>query len=243
MPVLAPDLVQRIRTKVEAGWSQIGPRQNTSYYLDMTNAIGVGIAESINVAGFITVDEGLSSSPLIPGPGLGQGIRPDRGTLAKEIYSRIRAKSQAYAETMGSYTGHPIWNRPYTIPENYLEEFSPPDINALFILAKGIAESVYECFSTQIILTSTHSRIYFGEGIVESYTNIDASLISGKIFSNSSTLQGIMWPQICDAIGEALDFTLQNDTEAQVVITGSCSSGSGQACGIPSTGAGIGNVG
>lgn len=244
MAVIEVDLIQKIRTRLEAGWNQIGPRSNTSYYQDMTQAIGKGIAQSINVAGFTTLDDGLGGAPYVGGTGTGLGIMPDRETLTREIYVRIRQKSKTFAQGLGTDTGHPIWDRPYEIPPGYLLPFSPLDNNALFIFAKGIAESVYECFSTQIILTSNHPFVYLGQGDVDTYTNIDSSIISGKIFTNSSTLQGPMWPQICDAIGEALDFTLQNHTEAQVIITGTCNSGTSQVCAIPIADViGVGTIG
>lgn len=243
MAVITPDLIQKIRTRLEAGWAQIGNRSNTSYYMEMTTAIGTGISDSINAAGFTTEDDGLSGSPFRTGTGIGYGIFVNREVLTREIYSRIRQKSQTFAQTIGRNTGHPIYNRPYIIPENYQLEYSPLDNNALFIFAKGIAESVYECFSTQIILNSTHPMIYFGQGEVVSFTAIDASIISGRIFSNSSTLLGVMWPKICDAIGEAVDYTLQNHTTGEVVITGVCSPSSSQSCGIPFTGVGAGTIG
>lgn len=242
--VIIPSLVSKIRTKVEAGWAQIGPRSNTSYYLEMSQAIGQGISECANEMGFTTVDNGSGGSPSIPGVGLGTGIFPDREVLAVEIYNRIRQKSKTYAQSLGTDTGHPIWDRPYNLPLNYALPFTPPENNALLIFAKGISESVYECFSTEIILNSNHPFVYLGQGEVDSYTNIDSSKISGKIYSNSSSLQGVMWPQICDAIGEAVDFTLQNHTVAQVTITGTCSAGGGQTCGVPKSNVqGIGVIG
>jgi hypothetical protein len=243
MPVITLDLIQKIRTRLEDGWSQIGSRSNTSYYMEMTQAVGTGISDSINSAGFTTEDNGLSGIPFRSGKGIGYGIFVDREILTREIYSRIRQKSQTFAQSIGGDTGHPVYNRPYIIPENYELEYSPPDNNALFIFAKGIAESVYECFSTQIILNSNHPMIYFGEGEVVSFTAIDASIISGRIFSNSSTLLGAMWPKICDAIGEAVDYTLQNHTTGEVLITGICVPSGSQSCGIPLYGVGTGTIG
>lgn len=227
--VVAPDLVLSIRTKLEAGWSQIGDRINTAYYAGLTNAIGVGISLSINNAGFTTVDVGKGGSPAIAGSGTGVGIRPDVEVLSREIYTRIRSKAKAFAQTLNTDTGHPPW--------------PAPSSNALYIFAKSISDAVFEKFSTQILLTSTHPTVYLGIGEVDTYTNIDSSIISSNIFTNSNLLQGPMWPQICDAIGEALDFTLQNHTEAQVNITGTCSPSINQVCGLDTTGEGIGTIG
>jgi hypothetical protein len=228
MPVIIPDLSTRIRTKLLSAWSGIGGQVNSSYAYEFCDAIAQGLGQSINEAGFITDDTGLRGSPLVAGAGNGAGIFIEKDVFSMEMYQRIQTKSKAFAASLNTQTINPDW--------------PPPPSNALFRMTNAIAEATDEVLTTQTILISNHPQIYQGNGIVREYTQIDESIISGIIISSSPNLQGVMWPQIADAIAEAYYITLQNHSFAEVTITGSCSSGGGQSCGINSIGVGTGQV-
>ncbi len=228
--LILSDLIQtNIDSNFEAiiGTSPLS-QANPSFFIEMTTAIGTGIADGSLAISFTTEDEGLSGSPPVPGTGSGVGIFIDEVAFSQNLYTEIRS---SIISTFGSTT----------------HEVFPPSSNntsGLYLkaLTDGLALAVKSHFETAWTLTSSHPTIYQGVGEITegSFSGLDSTLITSEILANSPSLQGSFWPTIAEKIALAYVDTIHNHSVGTVTIAGSCSSGSGQACGIPSTGTGSG---
>jgi len=221
-----------IQAKVDAKFQEIPgavsplAQTNPNFFIDMCNAIAVGIADTTTVINFVTSDTGLSALPLVPGVGASVGLVVDDVFFTEKMYKEVRVQSVL---AFGS-TGHPVF---------------PPDPNTSFLekLCEGIGEAIKEHFATVYTLTSSHAIIYLGTGNANEgdFSGLVAATTETAIFGAATILVGTFWPKLAKAIGIAYVDTILNHTISNsITITAVCVPSVSQTCELPDPGVGTG---
>ena len=232
MPPSGTILEGLIRTNVDARMAAVHgyhplQQRNPHYFIELCHAIGTGIIAGAPTINFQTTDAGKGGSPLVAGVGSGIGIITDSAFFVEDLYTRIR---RFVIEDFGR-----------TVHEPY-----PPTPGKsgqyLLALCQGIADSFASYYPTAWVLNSTHPQIYLGTGLINDgqFSGLSAPTIQADIISGAPDFRGRFWPRLAQAIAESYVALIEQHSTGTVTITGSCSSGLFQTCGIDSTGTGTG---
>lgn len=241
MPILLNTLQGLIKSKVDAKIKSAadgvpnynGPlaTKDPSYFIEMCDAIGVGIFQSSQILPFVTVDSGFSGAPPVPGVGTGVGLNVDQSFLTEQIYTKVR---DAIIAKYGK-TAHDPWPPRHSNTGRYLRAFSD-----------GIAEAVTEHFSSCWTLTSAHPLIYSGTGLINYglVSHPNKSMFKPTALDAAPRLKGEFWPIFVEAVSDAYHLSITTKTKGQVTIVGVCvpTVTPLQTCGIPSSGSGTGTA-
>lgn len=236
MPVSGSALAELIKTNVDNRMAAVLGRgihpldqHNPFYYIEFCDAIGEGIVAGGPVIDFTTNDTGYKGDPLVEGIGAGIGIVTDPTWFIQDLYTRIRNYVIAdFGRTV---------NEPYPPGPTNSGQY-------LLALCEGINDSFLEYYPTAWTLASTHPMIYQGIGIINDgqFSGLSAIAIQASIESFAPDLRGRFWPRIAQAISESYVLLIEQHATGQVTITGTCSSGISQMCGISGTGNGSGTA-
>lgn len=202
-------------------------QKNPSYYIEMCSAIGNGIITGGPAISFISADSGNQGAPLIAGTGAGIGIITDPSFFVQDLYTRIRGYIQADFQR----TLH--------------DPFPPGPTNSgqfLLALCNGINDAFLAYYPTAWTLVSTHPQIYTGAGLINNgnFSGLSAGAIGSTIHGLAPRFIGKFWPRIAQAVGESYVALIEQHSTGMVTISGSCSPGPSQVCGIGGSGSGTG---
>jgi len=238
MSAIGPTLFGLVRDNIHKNMKAINGRgplellRDQSYYLEMCNAIGQGIAEGSPIIQFVTEDLGLTGIPPVPAlVGQGIGVIVDQEYMTRRIYTLVRNK---IIEHYGRST-HPPYDPPPHTSGQYLKA-----------IALGIAESVTSHFAKAYILTSAHPFVYQGVGTISDgfYSGLSVDTIHSLILKYSPRFRGYFWPIMARAIAEGYVDGIHNKSTGTVTIIGTCTPilvpVPTQLCAVPGAGVGSG---
>lgn len=234
MPPSGPALASLIQADVDSRMAAVHgyhplQQRNPHYYIELCHAIGTGIINGGPVISFTTDDTGQAGSPLVEGTGAGIGIITDPTFFVQDLYTRIR--------------NYVIQDFGRTLHEPYLPG---PGNSGRYLLAlcQGINDAILSYYPTAWTLASTHPQIYQGTGIINDgqFSGLSAPAIQADIIAGAPDFIGRFWPRLAQAISESYVLLIEQHSTGMVTITGSCSPGISQVCGISSTGNGTGTA-
>jgi hypothetical protein len=203
-------------------------QKDPHYFVELCQAIGMGIISGGSSISFTTTDTGTAGSPPVPGVGAGIGIVTDSSFFIQDLYTRIR---QYVIDDFGKTMHDPYPPRSGNSGQ-YLEA-----------LCQGIADAFTSYYPTAWTLVSAHPQIYMGTGIISDgqFFGLSAPSIQSLIISGAPDLKGKFWPRLAQAISESYVLLIEQHSTGMVTITGTCVPGPSQVCGISSsTGVGTG---
>ena len=204
-------------------------QRNPRYFVELCNAIGVGLIGGGPIIDFSTVDTGVGGSPLVTGTGAGIGIITDSSFFVQDLYTRIRTY---VLEDFGRSLHDPYPPRPGNSGQY------------LLALCQGIADAIASYYPTAWTLLSTHPQIYTGTGIIPNghFFGLSANAIQAAIMAAAPDFVGRFWPRLAQAISESYVALIEHHSTGMVTITGTCTPNLTQVCGISSTGTGTGTA-
>ena len=233
MPVVPAALAALIETNIDSRMAAISghhplQQSNPAFYMEMCQAIGMGIALGAPILTFTSSDSGLSSIPPIPGVISGVGITPNPTFFVEDLYNRMRG----YVIADFGKTSHD----PYPPNPGNSGEY-------LQALCQGINDSFQTLYPTSWILAGADPLVYLGTGIVQDggFSGVASSAIQSLIISSAPNFMGKFWPRTAQAIAESYAALITEHSTATVTITGICIPSIAQVCaipGIPGTGTG-----
>lgn len=232
MPANGGLMGQMMVTKVDANMRAIngkGPLallSDQSYYREFLTAVAKGFADGTININFTTTDTGQIGTPAVAGVGTGTGIKVDSEYLTQTLYTAIRNRTQAFGKTLHDQYPPSAGNS-----GKYLEA-----------LCRGIAEAVRDHYIAAWILNSTHSQVYAGSGQIPNggFSGLSPERIKGLILQYSPRLKGAFWPIMAEEIARGYVKAIHERSTGQVSITGTCTPGPGQLCGLGGSGSGTG---
>lgn len=245
MPIVVPTLKTLIETKVDTAFQNVpldvsysGPlsQPNPTYFQLMCLAISTGFASQPTIFG-ITEDIGLGGTPPVPGTGISIGLDIDRAYFESTLYTTIRDFIIADFGT----TSHPPYSDFFLLPP-----LEPAPDNFLRAFCQGLSEAVEEHFEIAWTINTTNPFVYLGDGEIDegNLSGLVASTIQSTIIATAPIFIGPFWPRIAEAIATVYVDVIHNHTTnlEPIVITGICSPGGGQACGVPAVGVGMATI-
>jgi hypothetical protein len=210
------------------GFHPLG-QKNPSYYIEMCQAIGMGIINGGPVISFTTNDTGNQGAPLVAGTGAGVGIIVDPTFFIQDMYTRVRG----FIIADFGRTSH--------------DTFPPGPTNSgqfLLALAKGINDAIMTYYPTAWTLVSAHPQIYMGTGLINNgqFSGLSSGAIKSVIQGLAPRLKGRFWPRLAQGIAESYVALITQHATGTVTITGTCIPGPSQVCGIGGSGTGTGTA-
>ncbi len=234
MPVVGSVLANLIQTNVDSRMAAIAGRhplaqENPAFYIEMCQAIGLGIALGAPTVEFTSSDVGFTAAPPIPGVGAGVGIVTDPTFFIEDLYTRTR--NYVIAD-FGSTKHDPYPPEPGNSGE-YLKA-----------LCEGINDSFLSYYPTAWILTSVDPLIYAGSGTINNgdFTGLVAPTIQTQIMSGAPNFLGKFWPRLAQAISESYVALIEQNSTGTLTITGICVTSPAQICNLPGVGTGTGTA-
>jgi hypothetical protein len=158
---------------------------------------------------------------------MGMGIVPDSSFLIQDLYTRTKG----YIVADFGKTNH--------------QNYPPQKGNSgeyLLALCQGINDALLSYYPTAWTLVSANPQIYMGTGQITNgnFSGLSPSLIQNAIIGLAPNLRGKFFPRLAQAISESYVALIQQHSTGQVTITGECSPGPSQVCGIGGSGNGTG---
>ena len=232
MPASGSTLASLIQSDVNSrmaairGYAPLSQR-NPHYFIELCQAIGLGIIQGGPSINFTTTDTGKGGTPLVAGVGNGIGIVTDSSFFVQDLYTRIR--NYVIAD-FGRTVHDPYPPRPGNSGQY------------LLALCQGIADALASYYPTAWTLLSTHPQIYMGTGIINDgqFSGLSATTIQADIVAGAPDFRGRFWPRLAQAISESYVLLIEQHSTGMVTITGTCTPGLSQTCDISSTGTGTG---
>lgn len=225
--IVKADVDSRFATVLGRGIHPLA-QHNPSYYILFANAVGTGIISAGPTIAFVTNDTGQQGSPLVEGIGTGVGIITDPTFFVQDLYTRIR--NYVIADF-----GHTLHDPYPPGPSNYSGQY-------LLALCNGINDAFLSYYPTAWTLNSVHPQIYMGTGLIidGQFSGLSATAIAAAIVAAAPSFVGRFWPRFAQAVSESYVLLIEQHSTGTVTITGSCSPGLTQVCGIGGTGNGTG---
>lgn len=214
----------REKYKSISGYDPIGPQNpKPHFFVKFCMGIGKGIATGTPSISFKTIDVGAGGAPAVNGSGIGKGIKVNSEHMSEMIYTKIRNK---ILQTYGK-TNHGPWP---------VRDESGVWLKAM---TDSIAEAIKEHYGKSIVLSSSHPLVYIGTGkIMEGgFSGIKEQAVTSAIISETSGFNGGFWPTMAQQISLGYIESIHKKATGIVTITGTCSPGESQVCGIPVSGA------
>ena len=213
-----------IKTNVDSnmegvsGTSPLG-MDDPSYFEQMCEAVGNGIADESTSIDFTTEDEGLLLISGGPATGSGTGIDVDDSTMSMMMYTHFR---DSVISKHGSTT-HEAWPPSSGNSGEFLKA-----------LTDGICKGVKDHFISVYSLESTHSTITNGIGIIISFSGLSKSAVKSAIEAYGTSMVGSGWGDFCQSVADGYVDGIHNYSTGEVTIVGGVpgSSGTGNGSGV-----------
>lgn len=234
MPVVGSVLANLIQVNIDSRMAAIAghhplAQENPAFFIEMCQAIGLGVAMGGPVVSFTSSDTGFMGVPPRPGVGSGVGIITDPTFFIEDLYTRVR--NYVIAD-FGSTKHDPYPPGPGNSGQ-YLQA-----------LCEGINDSFSSYYPTAWILASVDPTIYAGSGTINdgNFTGLVAPTIQTQIIASAPNFLGKFWPRLAQAISESYVALIEQHSTGSLTIVGVCVPSPGQVCNIPSTGTGTGTA-